>query len=171
MEEISTLMGEAPAINLTSNQKWISVKEGIPDRENLTGSFCGNYLCIVERPCNKNSLSYVPGGISKTVELCYYNNLAKLWQDKDSEWVKVTHWTQIPKLPFHNTALISREEMLIRIGCGELKMIYHKKETDAHYQENRAIALSTVSYDEPVFYSSTRSNHIEDYMYAIKINE
>ncbi|HEY9704685.1 MAG TPA: hypothetical protein V6C58_19745, partial [Allocoleopsis sp.] len=62
-------------------------------------------------------------------------------------------------------------EMLLRVDSGELKIIYHKKETDEYYQESRNIALASVSYDEPLFYSSTRSNHIEDYMYAIKTKQ
>ena len=93
--------------------------------------------------------------------------MAKQWQDKDREWVIVTHWTQIPTLPFHDSILISRIDMLSRISSGELKMIYNMKETDENYQLSRNVELASVSYNEPLYYSSTRSGHIEDYMYAV----
>lgn len=150
-----------------SKQKWISVKDGIPNWSESKGDWGGNYLCIVERPSEPDTLFYVEGGVSRTVELCYFNNLAKQWQDKDREWVTVTHWTQIPILPFHDSILISRIDMLSRISSGELKMIYNMKETDENYQLHRNVELASVSYNEPLYYSSTRSQHIEDYMYAV----
>jgi len=160
------LESSAVELNEKSTQKWNSVNLLTP-KWGGDGAWGGNYLCIVERPSSKDSLGYVEGGVSRTVELCYYNDLAKKWQDKDREWVEVTHWTQIQELPFHNTTLITREDMLLKIDSGELKMIHHMKETDENYQLFRSVDLASVSYNEPLYYSSTRSQHIEDYMYAI----
>lgn len=153
-------------ISEESTQKWISVKDAIPQWGG-EGAWGGDYLCIVERPSNPRSFGHVEGGVSRTVELCYYNDLAKRWQDSEREWVKVTHWTQIAKLPFHKSIHMSREEMLLRIDSGELKSVYHMKETDEGYQSSMRIVFAGISYDEPLYYSSTRSGHIEDYMYAI----
>ena len=90
------------------------------------------------------------------------------FQDMDNEWVVVTHWTQIPTLPQHKSILISRTEMLDKIEKGVFDKIYHKKETDEYYQSSRDCALSQVSYNEKLWYSSTRNKeHIEDYMYCI----
>lgn len=154
-------------ISETGIQKWISVKEGIPRWSDSKGDFRGDYLCIVERPNKADSLGNVEEGISKTVELCYFNNGNKLWQDKDGEWVKVTHWTQIPNLPFHNSILISREEMKKMVDDGELRIVYHMNETEEYYQISMQSAFERVSYDEPLYYSSIRNKHIEDYMYAV----
>ncbi len=170
-EEI--MMGSCPApLNLESTQKWISVNDNLPLwGSEAKGDWGGNYLCIVEREIDPNSLCFEEGGISRTVELCYFNNGTNLFQDKNSDWVKATHWTQIAQLPFHQSTLISRVDMKSRIESGELHMIYHMKETDEFYQTSRELALSSVSYDEPLFYSSTRSSeHIEDYMYAVLKN-
>lgn len=153
-------------LNEKSTQKWNSVKVSIP-KWGGDGAWCGEYLCIVERPSNPNSIGYIEDGISRTVELCYYNDLAKKWQDKDREWVEVTHWSQIQELPFHESILISREEMWSKINSGELRMIYNMKETDEDYQFSRKFALASVSFNEPLYYSSIRNNHIEDYMYAV----
>lgn len=159
---------DIPEINKEAIQKWISVKEGLPSREYPSkGDYCGSYLCVTEKVMTKDSLGGQEGEVYHNIEICYFNDLNKLWQGGDREWITVTHWTQIPAKPHHKSTLITRDEMDKRISEGELKMIYNKKETDKHYQIYRDSALDGVSYDEPLFYSSTRSKHIEDYMYAV----
>lgn len=86
-------------INEVSTQKWFSVNTALP-KWGGAGSYGGDYLCVVERNTASDSLEYALGRhIDKKLEMCYYNNLAKKWQDKDKEWVKVTHWMQVPELP------------------------------------------------------------------------
>lgn len=166
---------EQEHINKDAIQEWISVNDYLPlnswtigGEMRLKGDYLGHFLCIVERPSEKNSLSYKELAIYHSVELCYWNDLAMKFQDINNEWVVVTHWTQIPTLPHHKSILISRTEMLEKIGNGVFDKIYHKKETDEYYQSSRGCALSQVSYNEQLWYSSTRSKeHIEDYMYCI----
>jgi hypothetical protein len=162
---------KAEPLNESGTQKWISAHKHIPfTGVDNKGDFAGRYLCVVERPMSPDSFDYIKGGISRTVEMCYYNDLTKLWMDNDREWVKVTHWTQIPDLPFHNSRLIAREEMLLRIDSGELKLVREGKETDEFYEIDRRFALSSISYDTTTYFSSTREmiddKRVEDYMYA-----
>lgn len=170
MEEIKFESRSSP-LSKPAIQEWISVYKHIPEcGTESQGDFAGRYLCVVERPMSPDSFDYIKGGISRTIEMCYYNDLSKLWMDKDREWVKVTHWTQIPQMPFHNSRLISREEMLLRIDSGELKLICQGKETDEFYEIDRKFALSSISYDTTTYLSSTREmiddKRVEDYMYA-----
>ena len=166
---------EQQHINKESIQEWISVNDYLPlnrweigGEMKLKGDYLGRFLCIVERPSEKNSLSYKEFAIYRSVELCYWNDLAMKFQDADREWVVVTHWTQIPVLPHHKSTLISRTEMLDKIGNGVFDKIYHQKETDKYYQSTRELALSQISYNEELWYSSTRDEeHVEDYMYCV----
>jgi hypothetical protein len=156
---------EQKHLNKESTQEWISVKEYLPlDKfeDDLKGDYNGDFLCIVERQELDESYIY------HSVELCYWNSLAFKFQDKNREWANVTHWTQIPKIPYHNSILTSRKEMLDKIDDGEFKKICHYKETDEFYQTSISCDLSRVSYNDKLYYSSTRnSEHIEDYMYCV----
>lgn len=175
MNQKIEVCNEQEHINKDAIQEWISVNDYLPlnswkigGEMRLKGDYLGRFLCVVERPSIKDSLSYKELSIYHSVELCYWNDLAMKFQDMDNEWVVVTHWTQIPTLPQHKSILISRTEMLDKIEKGVFDKIYHKKETDEYYQSSRDCALSQVSYNEKLWYSSTRNKeHIEDYMYCI----
>lgn len=171
MEEVYFEKSGSTPLSKPAVQEWISVHKHIPEcGTESQGDFIGRYLCVVERPTTPECLGHDEGGISRTVELCYYNDLAKLWMDKDREWVKVTHWTQIPQLPFHDSKLIAREEMLLRIDSGEIKLVREGKETDEYYEISKRFALSSISYDTTTYFSSTREmidgKRVEDFMYA-----
>ena len=112
------------------------------------------------------------------MELCYYNDLADRFQDSNREWVKVTHWTQVPNMPVYNITEISREEMNLKIEVGEFKLVIYKRNeyderenkelSDSLFKISKNFALSGISYDVPAFYSTITENGVEDYMYAIK---
>lgn len=175
MQEVYYEQSASP-LNESGIQKWIPVSKHIPFcGSDSKGDFVGSYLCIVERPLTPDCFGFYDDSedkISKTVELCYYNDLAKRWQDKDREWVKVTHWTQIPDMPFHNSKIVAREEMLLRIDSGELKLVREGKETDEFYEINKRFALAGISYDDETYFSSIREmidgKRVEDFMYAVK---
>ena len=167
--ELDYSQESVPEINIDAIQKWIPIKTAIPFwGVGSKGDFCGQYLCITEKASNPEKFGYIEGGVVKKIELCYYNTLAKEFQDSNREWVKVTHWTQIPELPPSEPIVISREQMINRVESGELTIIYNMHKTDELYQFHKKIALSNISSDESLFYSSTKSNNIENYIYAIK---
>lgn len=156
-------------LNLESPQEWYSFNEFKPLwGSEAKGDHGGRYLCIVERPSNPECLGHVPGGVSKSVEMCYFNDLAQRFQDSANEWVDVAYWTQVPKTPFHKSELINRDDMMNGIKHDVLKLVSYHKETDEHYDLSIQCDLASVSYNTKLYYSSTRSNHIEDYMYCIR---
>lgn len=179
IEKISDFI---PEINKYSEQSFISIKEYRPLNSwkiggelTLKGDYCGKFLCIIERPCpycNENDTIY------HSIELCYWNDGAMRFQDSENNWVKVTHWLQIPEIPIHNIINISRDEMDFKIECGILKLVSFRGVEDRKkdlnisagmYKNFKKTALHNISYDLNVFHSSIKIDNIEDYMYCIEI--
>jgi len=162
----------APELSIESSQDWISTKKFVPDSR--TGYHYGRYWCIVERPKQYNSIGILEQGIEKTVELCYYNDLADRFQDKANKWVKVSHWCPVPAMPEYETQSVSRSLMLSAIRDEEWRQVYRCNTKDDFYHPEHAWGLRDCSYDEIIFQSIVNTYDDEgkellnvDFLYAV----
>lgn len=179
---------EIKVLNRTSKQKWISIKDYIPSTfitDKSKGDYAGRYLCIVEHKVldgnhkYKNDIFYPKKEFSKamyrTIEMCYWNNLALQFQDHTSAWVKVTHWSPIPNMPKHNIIVINRNEMIDKISSLELELVTHEYELnnttiEGMWNTVKELALHLVSFDTTVYLSTEiDKNNLENCMWCIKI--
>lgn len=167
-------LDNASILNIEAMQKWYSVKEYIPSNSSESlGDYCGKYLCVVERltKYNPKAIGSTEGKLYRTIELCYWNDLSNRFQDNNNEFVKVTHWTQIPKMPKHNTVQISWDEMFLKVGFGVLKVITHLSEKDESiegmYHINKEFALSSVSFDIETFYAVKYDGEYEECIFCV----
>jgi len=175
----------APILKIESMQSWISIKNYVPSGD-MKGSYCGRYWCICERPYVRNEkylMSCRPEHsrtISHSYELCYWNDLAHMFQDKDNKWVKVTHWIPIPEKPQRKFRIILRSLMLQEIEAGKFELIESESQRRTYgirfvideywdFTKKNGMEFLDVSYDEEVFYSSEiDKDGYEDCMWCIK---
>jgi len=185
MEKCEVRDNDIPVLNEESKQNWVSIKDFIPadfSTFDIKGDNFGKYLCLVERPYIKNELSLGrrnehPDMISRSCELCYWNTLSKRFQDMNNEWVKVTHWCQVSKLPRHNIQVIDRQKMLLNLSDKIYELIKHQNQSkyidiEGMWEVIKENELHSVSFDEIVYLSiEIDVNGLEDYMWCIEIKK
>lgn len=187
MNEIKT-SNSPVAFNLKSVQGWIKTDEYIPSKfttNNVVGDYYGKYYCIVERPYKEDdSNAFSINGfnftnkIIRTVELCYWNNLAEKFQDCKNEWVDAKYWSPVPEVPNHTIIKISRSEMLEKIESGYFEIIYKRtrrdNDFDSLWDAIKEVATYLVSLSETIYLSSVINEYgFEDCIWCkqIMINE
>jgi len=171
--------GEVSSINIESSQSWISVKQYLPESSSESkGDWFGEYFCLVERERTQESFSFSSekgGNIKKSLELCYFNSPSNSFQDSNREFVKVTHWSPIPREPEHNKIELSREEMNLKIELGELIQFSHidfnkfriNSKLDGMNDVYKKMAPWYVSYDDDVYFSVLRDEDgMEDILFC-----
>ncbi len=84
--------------------------------------------------------------------------------------MKVTHWQPVLTKPDHNIIIMSREEMLLKIGFDILKIVSIGEMDSKDWKAYSKHSVLGISYNTPIYlsYLSTIKNEKEiDYMYCI----
>jgi hypothetical protein len=167
---------ELKIYNELSKQNWVLTHEFIPCdyTTNVKDDYYGKYLCLVERPYKNNLLSNdvnISNPITSNIEMCFWNNLAKKFQDNDNEWVDVIAWSPTPTMITHKITSIDRDSLISKIESGEMELIKHENQsnhlvTDDMWDLIKELSLNHVSLNDSVYLSLEIIDGYEDCMWG-----